>query len=46
MVGVCIQRMDLCQPLNEFAYGDLATEVVRFREAEYKRLAPHAIAVD
>nr|WP_281243676.1 radical SAM protein [Actinopolyspora alba] len=42
MVGVCIQRMDLCQPLDEFLSGQLASEVVRFREAEYARLARHA----
>nr|WP_308417352.1 radical SAM protein [Actinopolyspora erythraea] len=42
MVGVCIRRMDLCQPLDEFLHGELATEVVRFREAEYARLTQNA----
>ncbi len=44
MVGVCLQRMDLCQPLEEFLHGSLAREVVTFREDEFARLAPLAAA--
>lgn len=42
MVGVCLQRMDLCQPLEEFLHSSLATEITTFREDEYARLAPLA----
>ena len=34
MVGVCIQRMDLCQELNDFLAGDLPDEILRLREDE------------
>ncbi|WP_158581433.1 radical SAM protein [Actinomadura spongiicola] len=37
-VGVCIQRMDLCQPVEQFVTGDAAREVLRFRETEYATL--------
>lgn len=46
MVGVCIQRMDLCMPLDEFADSELATEIVQYREAEYRRLALTATSVN
>lgn len=38
-VGVCIQRMDLCLPLDEFLASPLRTEILALREAEYQRLA-------
>lgn len=44
MVGVCIQRMDLCQPIDEFLDSKLANEVATFREAEYARLTYHTTA--
>lgn len=33
--GVCIQRMDLCQPVEQFVTSDVAKEVLRFRETGY-----------
>ncbi|WP_228804799.1 radical SAM protein [Nocardia higoensis] len=47
-VGVCIQRMDLCLPLDEFLTSPLRAEVLALREHEYARLTtcrvgqPHA----
>lgn len=38
-VGVCIQRMDLCLPLDEFLTSPLRAEILALREAEYRRLA-------
>jgi molybdenum cofactor biosynthesis enzyme MoaA len=38
-VGVCIQRMDLCLPLDEFLTSPLRAEILALREAEYDRLA-------
>ncbi|MFC4858755.1 radical SAM protein [Actinophytocola glycyrrhizae] len=38
-VGVCIQRMDLCLPLDEFLNSPLRSEILSLREAEYQRLA-------
>lgn len=37
-VGVCIQRMDLCQPLDAFLASDLPGEIRRFRQTDYQRL--------
>jgi len=37
-VGVCIQRMDLCLPVEEFVRGDLCREVLALRDAEYREL--------
>ncbi|WP_067804754.1 radical SAM protein [Actinomadura formosensis] len=37
-VGVCIQRMDLCQPVEQFVTSEIAGEVLRFRETEYAAL--------
>jgi cyclic pyranopterin phosphate synthase len=37
-VGVCIQRMDLCRPLDEFLASDLPAEILRFREIDYTHL--------
>lgn len=38
-VGVCIQRMDLCLPAEEFLISPLRAEILALREAEYERLA-------
>jgi cyclic pyranopterin phosphate synthase len=37
-VGVCIQRMDLCMPVEDFVVSELCNEIVEFREAEYDAL--------
>lgn len=37
-VGVCIQRMDLCLPLDEFLASPLRDEILDLREAEYSQL--------
>ncbi len=37
-VGVCIQRMDLCMPVDEFVVSELCQEVRSLREAEYRQL--------
>lgn len=34
-VGVCIQRMDLCMPIDEFISSDLRDEILKFRDEEY-----------
>lgn len=39
MVGVCIQRMDLCVPLGQFVMSRLCHEVQTFRDDERTRLA-------
>jgi cyclic pyranopterin phosphate synthase len=39
-VGICIQRMDLCLPLEEFVGSDLSREIIALRDAEYVRLVP------
>jgi GTP 3',8-cyclase len=38
-VGVCIQRMDLCLPLDEFLASELPAEILRLREADYQQLS-------
>jgi cyclic pyranopterin phosphate synthase len=38
-VGVCIQRMDLSLPLDEFLTSPLRAEILALREAEYHQLA-------
>ena len=38
MVGVCIQRMDLCVPLGEFVMSPRCREVAAFRDDEAVRL--------
>lgn len=38
-VGVCIQRMDLCLPLDEFLTSPLRVEILALREAQYHQLA-------
>ena len=42
LVGVCIQRMDLCMPIEEFASSALRGEIVRLRESDYAQLANEA----
>lgn len=37
-VGVCIQRMDLCMPLEEFVTSPKRAEILALRDAEYQRL--------
>ncbi|MFF9505462.1 radical SAM protein [Streptomyces sp. NPDC014724] len=39
MVGVCIQRMDLCLPLGEFVMSQRCREVAAFRDDETARFA-------
>jgi cyclic pyranopterin phosphate synthase len=34
-VGVCIQRMDLCQQVDEFLKSDRAIEIEKFKLIEY-----------
>lgn len=38
LVGVCIQRMDLCLPLDEFVISDLRHEVALLRQSEYEAM--------
>jgi cyclic pyranopterin phosphate synthase len=38
-VGVCIQRMDLCRPLDAFLASPLPDEIRRLRAAEYAQLS-------
>ncbi len=38
-VGVCIQRMDLCMPVEEFVRHDVCREVLALRDAEYRQLS-------
>jgi cyclic pyranopterin phosphate synthase len=42
MVGVCIQRMDLCRPVEEFVGSPLCAEIVELREHEYRRATRQA----
>ncbi|OLB80017.1 MAG: molybdenum cofactor biosynthesis enzyme [Actinobacteria bacterium 13_2_20CM_2_71_6] len=37
-VGVCIQRMDLCLPVEEFLGSDLCREILALRDTEYRQL--------
>ena len=37
-VGVCIHRMDLCMPLEQFINSDLRKEILELREKEYNEL--------
>lgn len=43
-VGVCIQRMDLCVPVEEFLQGALSREIIALREAEYLKLSSMSAA--
>jgi molybdenum cofactor biosynthesis enzyme MoaA len=38
LVGVCIQRMDLCLPVEEFVRSPLRREILRLRHEEYEAL--------
>jgi cyclic pyranopterin phosphate synthase len=38
LVGVCIQRMDLCLPVDKFLSSSLRGEILRLREQEYAEL--------
>lgn len=38
-VGVCIQRMDLCCPVDEFVRSGLRDEILRLRASEFLELA-------
>jgi cyclic pyranopterin phosphate synthase len=38
-VGVCIQRMDLCLPVEKFLTSPLRREILDLRDTEYHRLA-------
>jgi molybdenum cofactor biosynthesis enzyme MoaA len=40
-VGVCIQRMDLCMPVDEFVRHDLCQEVKDLRADDYRQLSIH-----
>jgi hypothetical protein len=37
-VGVCIQRMDLCRPLDDFLASGLPDEIRAFRQADHAQL--------
>ncbi|MBU7597394.1 radical SAM protein [Streptomyces sp. P38-E01] len=37
-VGVCIQRMDLCLPVEEFVAGEACAEVAHLRESDFHDL--------
>lgn len=38
LVGVCLQRMDLCTTVEQFVDSPLHREIIEFRDAEYRRL--------
>ena len=37
-VGVCLQRMDLCRPLEAFTASDLSDEILALRSSEYREM--------
>lgn len=37
-IGVCIQRMDLCQPIDKFLAGDRVKEIVDFQRDEFNKV--------
>ncbi|WP_345025832.1 hypothetical protein [Streptomyces sedi] len=39
-VGVCIQRMDLCLPVDEFLNSGLPEEIRKLRDREFQELVP------
>lgn len=43
-VGVCLQRMDLCQPLDSFLASDLCREIITARDAEYLQLSSPSLS--
>lgn len=42
-VGVRIQRMDLCLPLEEFLTSSLCAEILNLREDQYRRLTAQQV---
>jgi len=38
LVGACLQRMDLCQPIEDFLNSPISTEILRFRQDDHDRL--------
>lgn len=36
-IGLCIQRMDLCLPVDEFLRSSLRDEILALRDTEYHR---------
>jgi cyclic pyranopterin phosphate synthase len=38
LVGVCLQRMDLCQPIEDFLRGPVSAEILRYRQVDRDRL--------
>ncbi|WP_304455512.1 hypothetical protein [Nocardiopsis sp. YSL2] len=38
LAGARLQRMDLCQPIDDFLNGPVRTEILRFRQADHDRL--------
>ena len=38
LVGMCLQRMDLCQPVEEFLSAPTKDEILRFRQVDRDRL--------
>jgi molybdenum cofactor biosynthesis enzyme MoaA len=42
LIGVCIQRMDLCLPVDEFVVSPLRREILRLRAEEYEALTAQA----
>ncbi|WP_304452101.1 radical SAM protein [Nocardiopsis sp. YSL2] len=45
LVGVCLQRMDLCQPIEDFLRSPVRAEILRFRQADRGRLeAAHHVS--
>lgn len=43
LVGVCIQRMDLCWPIDDFLGHPVAEEILRFRETDHAKLVEEAL---
>lgn len=37
-MGVSLQRMDLCQPIEDFLSSPVSIEILRFRKADRDRL--------
>lgn len=38
LVGVCLQRMDLCRPIDDFLNEHMSTEILQFRRSDRDRL--------
>lgn len=41
-VGLCLQRMDLCLPVEQFVTSDLPDQIIRLRRSEFERLTPRS----